>query len=172
MARKDVEQGGRTKKGLPALLSERGARPFVALQQEMNRLFDRFFGEESSLYPSSIAEEWLSTSYPQLDIRETAKGLKVSVELPGMSEKDVHVSITGNSLTIKGEKKEEKEEKHANYVRMERRYGSFNRVIPLSEEIDPDRAEATFKNGLLEIELPRSEKAESQRKRINIKTSH
>jgi HSP20 family protein len=141
--------------------------PLLSLQQEMTRLFDRFFGREvPSFYPM---EGWHSP-FPQVDVKDTEKTIKVAVELPGMSDKDIHVSITGNSLAIKGERKEEKGEKEGSYVRMERHYGSFNRVIFLPEEVNPNKAEAHFRNGLLEIELPKSEKAISPKKRIDIKS--
>ncbi len=166
MARKDIVRRSE-RSHLPAFRSEKGS-PFMALQQEMNRLFDRFFGREAEpFYP--MEEMGFPTAYPQMDVKETDKAIKIAVELPGMDEKDIQVSISGNSLTIKGEKKEEKEEREGSYVRMERRYGSFNRVVPLPDEVDKNKAEASFKNGLLEIELPKSEKAAAQKKKIEIK---
>jgi HSP20 family protein len=166
MPRKDIMRGSQSKRHLPAMRHE-GGSPFMALQHEMNRLFDRFFGREMEPF---YGEEWFPTAYPQLDVKETDKDVKVSVELPGMDEKDIQISMTGNSLTIKGEKKEEKEEKEANYIRTERRYGMFNRVVQLPEGIDSNKASAYFKNGLLEIEIPKSEKEAAQKKKIDIKT--
>lgn len=166
MPRKEIMRGSQSKRHLPAMRHE-GVGPLVALQHEMNRLFDRFFGRDIM---EPFYEEWFQSAYPQLDIKETDKDVKVSVELPGMDEKDIQVSMTGNSLTIKGEKKEEKEEKEANYIRSERRYGMFNRVVQLPEGIDSNKATASFKNGLLEIEIPKSEKEAAQKKKIDIKT--
>ena len=147
--------------------------PLHAFQQEMNRLFDQFFGMEPiSRRPLFGAmEEGFAGSFPALDIKETDKGIRVTAELPGVNEKDIQLSICGNSLTIKGEKREEKEEKEANYFRTERHYGAFSRVVPLPEEVEMNKVEATFKNGLLEIELPKSEKVTSQKKKIEIKTA-
>ncbi len=167
MARKDIARRSESRSRLPVLRPERGG-PFMALQQEMNRLFDRFFGREMEpFYP--MEELGFPTAYPQMDVKETDKSIKIAVELPGMDEKDIQVSISGNSLTIKGEKKEEKEEREGSYIRMERRYGSFNRVVPLPDEVDRDKAEASFKNGLLEIELPKTKDAAAQKKKIEIK---
>ncbi len=172
MARKDIEHRPHGRKDLPALRNIAAGSPLVSLRNEVNRLFDRFFGREAApFFPPAFGEEWYSEKFPQLDMSETDKEIKLAVDLPGMSEKDIDVSISGNTLTIKGEKKEEKESKEANYIRTERRYGSFSRVIDLPDEVDPQKAEANFKNGVLEISLPKTEKA-GQKKKIDIKTAH
>lgn len=151
----------RRRGGLPALREE--ANPFFALQREMNRLFEDFF----ALTPEE-RETWIA-EFPEVDIRETDKELKVSAELPGMTEKDIEVLVSGDMLTIKGEKKEEKEEKKENIRRMERRYGSFRRDLHLPEEVMADKVEAVFKNGVLEVTVPKSEKSEKEKKRVEIK---
>jgi len=140
--------------------------PFYSLQREMNRLMDGFF--EGSLFPR-LSEEWSGTFQPKLDIKETEKEFILSAELPGMDEQDIELLLSGDSLTIKGEKKFEKEEKNENYHRVERSYGSFNRVIPLTAEIDTDKAEASFEKGILHITLQKIE-AKSGAKKIPIKT--
>ena len=86
-----------------------------------------------------------------------------------MTDKDIEVLVSGDSLTIKGEKKEEKEDKKENYHRMERRYGSFRRVLQLPNEVKADQTQATFKNGVLEITIPKSEKAVNEKKKVEIK---
>lgn len=153
---------GRHGRQMPASREE--GNPFFALQREVNRLFEDFF----ALTPQE-REDWM-TEYPQIDVRETDKDLKVSAELPGMTDKDIEVLISGDSLTIKGEKKEEKEDKKENYHRMERRYGSFRRVLQLPGEVKADQARATFKNGVLEISIPKSEEAQKEKKKVEIKT--
>jgi HSP20 family protein len=102
-------------------------------------------------------------------VSETDKEIKVSAELPGMDDKDIDVSLTRDALTIKGEKKEEKEDKGKDYYKMERSYGSFTRSIPLPVEVDTDKVQATFKKGVLEITLPKTAKAIQETKKIPIK---
>jgi HSP20 family protein len=87
-----------------------------------------------------------------------------------MDEKDIDITLSGDSLTIKGEKQEETEDKGKDYYSSECRYGSFHRVIPLAAEIDENKAEADFKKGLLKIRLPKTTEAQSSRKKIEIKT--
>ena len=140
--------------------------PFYSLQREMNRLMDDFF--DSSLFPR-LSEEWSGTFQPKLDIKETDKEFVISAELPGMDEKDIELLLSSDTLTFKGEKKFEKEENNENYHRVERSYGSFHRVIPLSAEIDTDRAEASFEKGILHITLRKIE-TKSGAKKIPIKT--
>ena len=107
---------------------------------------------------------------PRLDVTETEKELKVTVELPGMDEKDIDLSLSNNALTIKGEKREEKEDRTHGHYRIERSYGSFQRTIPMPCEIDGDKVEATFKKGVLSITLPKNEQGQCQSKKINIKS--
>jgi len=141
----------------------RTADPIHSFQKEMNRLFQDFF--EVAPFGSSD-----SGVFPEIDVKETDKEIKVSAELPGLEEKDVEVLLTADSLTIKGEKKQEKEEKGQSYYRSERRYGSFSRVIPLASDIETDKAEAKFKSGVLHITIPKTEKAKTDVKKIPIKS--
>jgi HSP20 family protein len=87
-----------------------------------------------------------------------------------VEEKDIDVTVTNDSVTIKGEKKEEKEDKDKNYYYMERSYGSFSRVIPLEAEIESNKAEASFKNGILDIKIPKNQKAKAKETKVPIKT--
>jgi len=139
--------------------------PFYALQRRMDRLFDDFF---NGFGLAPFGESWGEFS-PRMDLSETEKELKVSAELPGLDENDIEVSLTKNTLTIKGEKKKEKEAKGQNYYRMERSYGSFWRSLPLPCEVEGDKVEATFKNGVLTITLPKTEEAQKHTKKISIK---
>jgi len=142
--------------------------PFFASQRDMNRLFDDFF-RGMDVAPLNAAGERLSRFVPSLDVRENDKEVHIQVELPGMDEKDVEVLLTDNSLTVKGEKKEEKEDKGKDYYHVERSYGSFQRIIPLPEGIDTKKAEAKFKKGILSISLPKLEQPKVKVKKIEIK---
>jgi HSP20 family protein len=145
--------------------------PLASFQREMNRLFDNFFGG-FSLAPWEPLERGVTSSFtPRVDVSETDKEIKISAELPGMEEKDIDVSLTHDTLTIKGEKKAEAEEKGKDYYRIERSYGSFTRSLPLPVEVDTNKVEATFKKGVLEITLPKTAKALQETKKVAVKSS-
>lgn len=144
--------------------------PFYAMRREMDRLFDNFWGG-SGLAPFGGFMEQYGAFNPRVDVTENDKEIKVAAELPGLDEKDVEVSLSNDMLTISGEKKAEKEDKGENYYRLERSYGSFQRVIPLPAEIEADKVEATFKNGVLQITLPKLHPGADVSKKIQIKTS-
>jgi HSP20 family protein len=137
--------------------------PFMALHREMNRVFDdvlRGFGG-AGLAP--LMEGQLG--WPKIELSETDKSLTISAELPGMTEKDVQIEIAGGVLTIRGEKKAERSDEGRYFT--ERTYGAFERRIPL-EDVDEDKAEASFKNGVLTVSLPKSENPRAGVKRIAI----
>jgi HSP20 family protein len=139
--------------------------PFASLRREMDSLFDNFFrGFEIEPFESRF-----SGFTPKIDVTENDKEIKISAELPGMDEKDIDISLQNDMLTIKGEKKEEKEDKGKDYYRMERSYGSFTRTIPLPVEVETDKAEAKFKKGVLSITLPKTAKAVAETKKIAVK---
>jgi HSP20 family protein len=117
-----------------------------------------------------MAEEKWSGFSPKMDLEETEKDYRITAELPGMEEKDVEVLLAGNSITIKGEKKEEKEEKDKSYYHMERSYGSFQRTVPLPEGIDLNKVDADFKNGVLTVKLPKTVEAKTKSKKVPIKS--
>lgn len=129
-----------------------------SLQREMDRLFEDFFRR------GGLPIRW----GPAVDVMETADSVIVKAELPGIESKDVDISVSGDTLTIKGEKKEEREEKGKSFYRAERSYGSFCRTITLPADVEAEKAKADYKNGVLEITLPKSEKVKA--KRIPIKT--
>lgn len=140
-------------------------RPFrelTTLRDEMDRLWNRFFGDWPSLEP--FRGEWV----PSLDVSETKDDLVVKVEVPGLEAKDIDISIINDVLTIKGEKKQEKEEKDEDFHRVERAYGTFSRSIRLPVDVDSNRIKATHKNGVLKIVLPKSEKAKSKEIKIKV----
>ncbi len=141
----------------------RGTDPFLALHREMDELFDRFFGDgEVAAWPPA---SWAGASFmPKVDVSETDKDVCVTAELPGLDEKDIDLALAENALTIKGEKKVEKEEKEEGRYHVERSYGAFQRRITLPCEIDPDKVKATFKKGVLSVTLPKTAKAQSTKK--------
>jgi HSP20 family protein len=149
------------------LFAGKEANPFDSLQREMARIFDRFthgFGGDEL----AKREEWWGSAFPAVDIAETDKEILVTAELPGLDEKDLDVSLRGNHLYIRGEKKAEKEEKGEHYYHKESSYGAFHRAIHLPVEVEEDKIEATYKKGVLKITLPKSAEALKTRKKISI----
>ena len=135
-------------------------RPFRELE-EMERRFEDLFGQPMWRWP---AEErgWM----PAVDVFEKDDKFVVKAELPGMREGDIDVSVVGDTLNIKGEKKTESEVKDEDYYRCERTYGSFYRSIPLPSTVDANKIEASFEDGVLEVTLPKS--AEVKPKKIAV----
>ncbi|MCT8997578.1 Hsp20/alpha crystallin family protein [Chelativorans intermedius] len=152
-------------------LSQRQAEadnPLLSLQRDINRVFEDFWNRFERSYAG--ANGFLTAANPRTDISETEKEVEVSVELPGMDEKDIEVSLTDDVLTIRGEKKNEREEKKKGYYLSERSYGSFYRSIPLPAGVDPEKADARFKSGVLTITLPKTPEAQQKVRRIEVKT--
>jgi len=132
----------------------------IDLRQDMGRAFNRFFGR-----PSTRAA--ISYWNPPVDIEEEKDNYIVRAELPGVKQKDIHVSLVGNTLTISGERKAEHKEKHEGYHCYERVFGEFRRSFQLPTEVEADKIKAKQKDGILEIDIPKSEKAKP--KEISIK---
>ena len=130
------------------------------LRSEMDRLWDRYLGDRT--FPRFFTQEWA----PTVDVSETKDKIIVKVDLPGIDTKDIEVSITGNVLTIKGEKVEEKKEKEEREYRTERYCGSFQRTLSLPVEVHVEKTEASFKKGVLKITLPKIEAAKSKQIKI------
>ncbi len=112
---------------------------------------------------------WEETWDPAVDVEERDQEYVVRVELPGVSREDVDITTRGNNLTIRGEKKQKKETRKSDYHRMERLYGSFQRSFTLPEDVKNDKIEASFKEGILEIVVPKAEDAKEQPIKINVK---
>jgi len=144
-------------------LAERTPDPFSYLRNQINRVFDDFWGQ-----PWLAPRETFAGFWPQVDVTETDKEIKVSAEIPGVESKDIDVSVEDGMLTIKGEKKYEREEKEKGQYRMERSYGSFERAIELPAEVDESKAKAEFKKGVLRLTLPKRPGAPSRRKKIPV----
>ena len=154
-------------------------RPFESLHREIDRLFDdvgqgfwrspfrRPLVDLEPLWPQKLS--W--TAAPAVDFVEGAKAYEVTAELPGMDEKNIEVKVVNGGLTIKGEKKEEKEEKEKGYYLSERRFGSFERYLRIPEGVDTDKIDASFKKGVLTVTLPKKPEAQKPEKKIDIKAA-
>ncbi|MDQ5827053.1 MAG: Hsp20/alpha crystallin family protein [Chloroflexota bacterium] len=141
-----------------------------------DRMFDSFFnralgnwGGQTTWGSGNISFNGMSTFTPAINLAESDREYRVTAELPGMDEQDIELSLHRDHLTIKGEKKQEHEEKGNGYHRVERSYGTFQRTIPLPQEVDAERVEANFQKGVLTITLPKLPEVQSGAKRIAIK---
>ena len=137
------------------------------MRNEMDEMFERFLGAPAELKTDGNVTAWA----PRLDVAETDKGYEIAAELPGMDEKNVEVKFADGVLTIKGEKQEEKEEKKKDYYLSERNYGSFQRAFQVPDGVDADKIEATFKNGVLTVTMPKSPEAQKSAKKIAVKAA-
>jgi HSP20 family protein len=147
-------------------------RPFGGMtrwQEEIERTFGDFLG--SRLWPSWDGRRWLpmglDISAPVVDLYDEKDEIVVKAELPGMAKDEIEIDISDHQLTLKGEKKKEEEIKEENYYRCERSYGSFTRVLDLPAAVQNDKVHASYKNGVLEIRLPKTEAA--KKKEIKVK---
>lgn len=166
----------RTDKDSERAPAQRPWGPMEILRRDFNRLYEEF----SDLWPSTIRQALLApearwsrelgwAASPAVDIAEKDKAYEVTAELPGIDEKNVEVKVANGLLTIKGEKKEEKEERKKDYYLSERRYGAFERRFPIPDGVEADKIEATFKKGLLTVTLPKTAAAQAAEKKIAIK---
>lgn len=144
---------------------------FDAMRTEMDRVFERFENGWSR-FPSAL---WRGNGrdvmVPELDVHDDGKQLLIEADLPGVAEKDVAVTLANGTLTIKGEKKSEREDKKDNFYMSERSYGAFERTLRLPEAIDESAIEARFENGVLKVTAPKKPEAVKAEKRIEIKKS-
>ncbi len=154
------------RKPLPARREE--ADPFRDFQRQMNDLFADFFGG----YP--LAErgggpEWAPAAFtPRVDVAETDTEVKVSAELPGMDEKDISVELQDDVLILRGEKKNEQEEKGKNWFRREQSWGAFHRAVELPAGVDAGKAKAQFKKGVLTFTAPKRPEEQARRRAVPI----
>ncbi|HEY7662382.1 MAG TPA: Hsp20/alpha crystallin family protein [Xanthobacteraceae bacterium] len=152
-------------------------RPFESLRREVDRLFDDFqlgswrlpFGRRMTDFEPFWRGETSVGKTPAVDIVDKENAYEITAELPGMEESNIDVKFAAGTLTIRGEKREEKEEKKKDYYLSERRYGSFQRSFGVPEGVDADKIEASFKNGVLTVTLPKKPEAQRQEKKIAIK---
>lgn len=143
-------------------LVKRNTSPF-----DIDSLFDDAF---PSLPSFRLMPDMMSDSLPPVDISESDKRFVLKADFPGMKKEDINVSVVNNTLTLSAEHKEEQEQKkEGRVVRRERRYGRYSRSFTLGQDIDEDKIEATYDNGVLTLVLPKAEKKESRGKAIRIK---
>ena len=145
------------------LVPFRRHRALIPFGRDIERVFDGFFDRPVRFFDEETA--WM----PSVDVSETGKEIRVKAELPGMDAKDIEVSLNDGHLTIRGERKQENEEKDENVHRVERRYGSFSRSFRLPVEVDVEKVKADYKDGVLSIHLPKSE--ENSERKIEIKAA-
>lgn len=145
----------------PKLMERSPFRELARLEREMGELFDRFpewpWGERARVWA------------PAVDMIDHKDEIVLRADLPGLEEKDIDVTVEDGSLTIRGERKEEKEEKKGDYYYSERSYGAFARTVALPATVAPDQVKATFKKGVLEVHLPKAK--ESVGKKIEVKAA-
>ena len=166
-----------TKKPAPAgrALAERhgSGDPILALQHEMNRLFDRFFGGADPFGVMAGFDDFFAgparTALPRVNVVESDREVVVTAELPGMDAKDIDVTIARDALTLRGERRSESETREGTLHRMERSTGAFHRTIPLPAEVLSQKAEASFQKGVLTVRLPRDAASPKAARKIDVK---
>jgi HSP20 family protein len=160
-------------KGLVKAEPARALSPFGDLErrfERMERLFEDFFGRPFGVHMPSL-RPWRSAAEevsPSVDIFEDGNDVVVKAELPGMKKEDLEVNFTDGALIISGEKKQEEKVEKKDYYRMERSYGGFTRSFRLPADVQGDKARATFKDGVLEVRVPKTGEAKKKEKKILI----
>ncbi|MEA2157226.1 MAG: hypothetical protein QOE11_3366 [Solirubrobacteraceae bacterium] len=139
------------------------AREIDSLQGEVNRLFSSFFDTQTGAN-GAAARRWM----PAMDLVETAEHFVLKADLPGISEQDVNIEIEHGLLTISGERRDEQEEQHEGYYRIERATGAFSRSLTLPEGIEPEAVTASFDNGVLEVRIPKPAKPTPRKVQIGL----
>jgi len=159
---------------IPVRHSQRGGNyssSLLSLQEDMNRMLEEFLGQEMSTEMADLPR------MPSIDLVENEKDFKVKVELAGMDTEDINVEVTDDVLTLSGERQEETEDQseqdkdRGGYLRREISYGSFKRTIPLPQSANGKEANATFKNGILTIDVPKKPESIQQPRKLDIKKS-
>ena len=168
MSVRDLIPWGREESRVPSLFRSDERDPFLSLHREVNRLFDDVFRGFDGPLPSVGRASPFGGNWPSVEISDNDKEIKVTAEVPGMDEKDIEVLFDDGVLTLRGEKRSETEDKERQFS--ERTYGRFERRIPLGYEVEENKIDARFKNGVLSVTLPKTVKAQSQAKRIEIKS--
>lgn len=167
---RDLIPWGRGNNAAPSVYRDLEHNPFLTLHREVNRVFDdllRGFDAPSPSFGPSLGRlsSW-NASWPSVEISETDKELRIVAEVPGLEQKDIEVLLDDGALTLRGEKRSESEDQQRQFS--ERLYGRFERRIPLSCEVEEDKVEAAFNNGVLTVTLPKSAKAQAKTRRITI----
>jgi HSP20 family protein len=162
---RDIIPWGRGTGTVPVRYAESEVSPFLSLHREMNRLFDDVFRGFDLPEPFGRAAA-IGSSWPRLELTDSDGALRVTAEVPGLEEKDIEVVLENGTLILRGERSSDNSDASRQFS--ERFYGRFERRIALRDEIAEDKVTATFKNGVLTIVLPKTEKAQARAKRIAI----
>jgi HSP20 family protein len=145
------------------------ARDLAAFKKAFSDMFDDFWSHKNFALSVPSLSNWAKGIWqPAVDIHENKKDLVISASLAGLKKEDIKVDIDEDVITISGEKKEEKEQEDKNYYRREQSYGSFQRSIKLPDYVDADKAKAAYKNGVLEIKIPKIAKPPRKGKKLDI----
>jgi HSP20 family protein len=161
----------RQSNGADAPVPQPSEHPITQFQRRMGQLFDDFIGNWGpgwNLPSLDMGGDWLGGFNPRMDVSDDGKEVSITVEVPGIAEKDIEVTLTDNLLTIKGEKRRESEQKGKDFLRRERSYGSFRRSLRVGPEIDASKVKASFKDGVLHVSLPKSPAAQQRTHKIPI----
>lgn len=144
--------------------------PFASMRRELERLTGDLWRlpEPRSFAPEGM-KPWSAAVWPSLELRESDKAYHLTADLAGVEQKDLQIDLNDNVLTLQGERRDERSSASADRCYTERAYGRFERRIPFDQEVDADRVEARIKNGVLDIEIPKSERARSRTHRIEVK---
>jgi HSP20 family protein len=167
MAKKEIKK-------LATVEPTKALSPFKEMEkrfEEMERRFEDFFRKPFSLLPSwmpRLRMHEIEEVSPSMDIFTEGDNVVVKAELPGMKKEDIHVNLTGDTITISGEKEKEEKVEKKDYYSFERSYGSFKRSFSLPSEVQTEKASAKFKNGVLEIRIPKTEEAKIKEKKVTV----
>lgn len=145
------------------------SHPVASLQREMNRVFDSFWNRFER--PSAAVDGGFGLGFPRTDVVETDNSVEVTVEVPGLDENEIEVSLAGDVLTVKGEKNAERQEDRKGWYLSERSYGAFYRAVPLPPGVATDGARAGLRNGVLTVSLPKTAEAQAKVKKIDVKAA-
>ncbi len=167
---------GQTEKAAERTAVPQAWHPFESLRREVDRLFDDFGtgfwrAPFRSFDVTPFWRETFNVSAPAVDFAEKDNAFEIKADLPGLDEKSIEVNVANGNLTIKGEKKEEKEEKNKDYYLQERRFGSFQRTFGIPDGVDIDKIEANFQKGVLTVTLPKKPEAQKPAKKIEVKAA-
>ncbi len=154
---------------MTSLTRWRPRRNLLDIHRGMDRVFDDIFRPFEDFFSPARYREWNNRDWlPAVDVLEADDHVEIRAEVPGLSEKDVHVSVTDNVLTLKGEKTQETSENGENYHRVERSYGSFQRSFTLPRNLQAENTVASFKNGVLTVSIPKVEEVKPKEIQISV----
>jgi HSP20 family protein len=151
---------------IPSFFTHDGRDPFRDLQRQIDRVFSDFSGDMRPMVSGRNGVMGIS-----VDVAETDKALEITAELPGVDEKDIDLSLTDNLLTIKAEKKSERDEKGKDFHVVERSYGTVQRSMALPFRADPSKVDAKFDKGVLKLTVPKPPEVQSKSQKITVKAA-